>query len=131
LIVVDASALIAVQFKEPEALSFAKLLVAQDRIMIGTPTAFEYFMVVAGRKREEGLAQARRLLLGFQIELVSFTPDLLELAASAFLRFGKGRHPAALNYGDCMAYALARSLDALLLFKGTDFGRTDVKVASA
>ena len=56
---------------------------------------------------------------------------MVELATAAFLLFGKGRHPARLNYGDCMTYALAKSLDAPLLFKGDDFGKTDVRIATA
>jgi ribonuclease VapC len=131
LIVVDTSALIAVQFDEPEAEAYTQFLLAQTGIAITAPNAFEYMMVAVGRKRQDVLARAERLLAQFGVEVLNFTPELQRIAAQAFLRFGKGRHPAALNFGDCMAYALAKSLDAPLLFKGSDFGQTDVRVALA
>lgn len=66
----------------------------------------------------------------FQIEIVSFTEEQLEIACHAFRRYGKGRHPAALNYGDCFAYALAKETGEPILCKGTDFGKTDLKIVS-
>ena len=86
-------------------------------------------MVAVGRKDVPGRDMAEALLARFNIAVVPWTDDHAGIAADAFLRFGKGRHPANLNFGDCMAYALAKSLDAPLLFKGDDFSKTDVKSA--
>lgn len=72
---------------------------------------------------------ARELLEQFRIHEIHWTTKHAELAIQAFLLFGKGRHPAKLNFGDCMTYAVANSLDAPLLFKGLDFSRTDLKAA--
>lgn len=87
-------------------------------------------IVAAGKLGPRGVEQAWRLLAQVEIEMLSFTPSLQQLAIEASLRFGRGRHPAALNFGDCMSYATAKSLDAPLLFKGADFAQTDVRIAA-
>ena len=84
-------------------------------------------MVTGGRDGVAGQAEARLLLEKFDIEMVEWSDALTDTAAEAFMRFGKGKHPASLNFGDCMAYALAKSLDAGLLYKGGDFSLTDVR----
>ena len=98
--------------------------------MMAAPTKVELLMVAIGRKRVEGRPAVIRLLDQYRIEIMEFTDPLADLAVEAFARFGKGRHEAGLNFGDCMAYALARSLDAPLLYKGGDFALTDIRSAA-
>ena len=87
-------------------------------------------MIVALRRKGPlGVAIVRGIVDGYGIEILPFDADLSERAIAAYERFGKARHAAKLNFGDCMAYALAKSLDAPLLFKGNDFSQTDVKAA--
>lgn len=87
-------------------------------------------MVAIGRKRVEAKVVVLDLLEQYRIDVVNFTDPLAILAVEAFDRYGKGRHKAGLNFGDCMAYALAKSLDAPLLFKGGDFALTDIRPAA-
>ncbi len=100
-------------------------------LAIGAPTLLEYYMVAAGRLGQDGRNRAERLIVGLDLRVVDWTQTHAKIAADAFVRFGKGRHLAALNFGDCMAYATAKSLDAPLLFKGEDFARTDIRSALA
>ena len=97
---------------------------------MAAPTKVEMLMVAIGRKRIEAKAVALDLLEQYRIEVVDFTDLLTALAIDAFDRYGKGRHKASLNFGDCIAYALAKSLDAPLLFKGNDFALTDIRPAA-
>jgi ribonuclease VapC len=92
-------------------------------------TYFESFLVLVGRKDEAAAAGLPNLLERVGTEIVPFDRSLADEAQRAFLRFGKGRHPAALNMGDCAAYALAKSRGLPLLYKGGAFGRTDVASA--
>lgn len=86
-------------------------------------------MVVAGRFGDRGLSQADQLIDQAEIEIVAFDRAHAAIARDAFKRFGKGHHPAALNFGDCMAYALASATGEPLLYKGADFGLTDIRPA--
>ncbi len=86
-------------------------------------------MVAMGRKDDQARLEADDLLEKFGIEIVDWTGQFADLATDAFGKYGKGRHKAALNFGDCMAYALAKSLDAPLLYKGDDFALTDLRSA--
>jgi ribonuclease VapC len=129
LIAVDTSALIAILLREYDASAFEEAIFQNQRIFIGAPTAFEFTMVayIRTRAEPESDADAARLLALPGLEIVSWTQGHVALADAAFRRFGKGQgHPAQLNYGDCMSYALARALDVPLLFKGGDFALTDV-----
>lgn len=83
-------------------------------------------IVIRGRKSEDLASRARQMLDEAGAVIVPFDDDQAKLASAAYARFGKGFHPARLNMGDCAAYALAKSLDAPLLYKGDDFGRTDI-----
>ncbi len=128
MIVVDTSALIAILKSEPESTAFSRAMNAADRLLIGAPTKFEFLMVATGAIADPGGSDdAREILSRLQVEVVSWTDHLADIATAAFVRFGKGRHPARLNFGDCMAYAVAKALHAPLLFKGDDFALTDVK----
>jgi ribonuclease VapC len=129
LIVVDSSALIAIYFDEPEKTSFADAIVAADGAQLGAPNFLEVAMVVEARKGEAGGRELDRIVAILGLDIVPFSVGHVQNAREAFRRYGKGRHRAALNFGDCCAYALARTLDAPLLFKGNDFGLTDIKRA--
>lgn len=129
MIVVDSSALIAIYFDEPEKDSFADLIVSADGPRIGAPNIVEASMVVEFRQGEVGCRDMDRLIENLGLDVVSFDRSHIQAAREAFRRFGEGRHRAALNFGDCCAYALARSLDLPLLFKGDDFALTDLKRA--
>lgn len=129
-LVVDASALAAVVFGEPDAERFLDVLT--DRvgdILIGTPTFVESAIVTEARRGPDGVRDLRMLLTELAAEQVPVDPDAAELAVGAWRRFGKGRHPAGLNLGDCFSYALAKQRDAPLLFKGDDFRQTDIASA--
>lgn len=129
MIVLDTSALIAVFMPEDDAERYARAITDADRVLIGAPTVFEYLLVAFGRKGEAGLPDARRLIAHSKIEQVAWSGELAEAAFRAHRRFGKGVHPAKLNFGDCMAYALAKVHETPLLFKGGDLAQTDVRSA--
>lgn len=112
--------------KEPEAARFIQRMQTAKRRLMAAPTKLELLMVAIGRKRELGKRLAELILMQNDVEIIDWTNVHAVIAAEAFVRYGKGRHPAALNYGDCMAYAVAKSLDAPLLFKGDDFAQTDI-----
>ncbi|MBS0643886.1 MAG: type II toxin-antitoxin system VapC family toxin [Proteobacteria bacterium] len=128
--VIDTSALVAILLGEPEAEAFAEIIEATALCVISAVTRVELSCVIEGRKGEEGRQAVDRLLVDAQVEMVSVTPRQALLAVNAFRRFGKGRHPAALNIGDCFSYALAMELDRPLLCKGQDFQQTDVPIVA-
>ena len=124
--VVDSPAVLAILFNEPERNLFSDAR-AVDRVrLMSSVNVIETAVVVSSRKGPRGAREFDRLLHRVEFEVVSFTADHLRLARDAYERYGKGRHRAALNMGDCCAYALARHTDEPLLFKGNDFPRTDV-----
>jgi ribonuclease VapC len=129
LIVVDTSALVAISFEEPEAAEFAAVLHGAVAPKISSATVAETFIVVAGRTRRDNAATLLLFLDAVGAEIVAVDRRHAILVNEAFLRFGKGRHKARLNYGDCFSYALAKSLDLPLLFKGDDFRHTDIRPA--
>ena len=130
MIVVDSSAIIAILYFEPEAGNFIACFQSESQCLMAAPTKFELPMVAIGRKRAGGKIVALHLLEHYRIEVVDFSESQASLAVEAFDRFGKGRNPAALNFGDYMAYALAKSFDAPLLYKGGDFALTDIRAAA-
>ncbi|MDO9709819.1 type II toxin-antitoxin system VapC family toxin [Paracraurococcus lichenis] len=127
--IVDTSAVMAIVRKEPEAKDFNALLSERQGAVISAATLVELTMVAEGRGDEFAWAEVEALLAQAGIEVVAFTPDQARIAQDGWRRFGKGRHPAALNLGDCFAYALAKQRGEPLLFKGDDFSKTDVKAA--
>jgi len=129
VIAIDTAALVALLFGEPEADRIAALLDENDTVLIGAPTALEFRMVVLGQSTRNAADAGSALIAKPPFVIVPFGEDHLQVAADAFDRFGKGRHPARLNYGDCMAYAVAALADCPLLFKGDDFRHTDVVAA--
>jgi len=127
--VIDTSAVIACLFSEPECDAFAEAIDADPVRLISMVGFVEASMVLLGRKRAEGLSDLRAFLDDGEIQRVAVDARQADLAVDAFRRFGRGRHPAALNIGDCFAYALAKATGEKLLFKGGDFARTDVASA--
>jgi ribonuclease VapC len=127
--VVDTSALIAIVRNEPEAEAFTAA-VARDRLRyVGAPTWLEFVLVLTRLVPARAVPEARALTEELGLRIVAFGPEQALIASEAFQRFGKGRHEAALNYGDCMSYALSAATGEPLLFKGTDFAATDIAVA--
>ncbi|WP_349370543.1 type II toxin-antitoxin system VapC family toxin [Salinarimonas sp.] len=129
-VAVDTSALAAILLDEPDRARFQPWL-ERAACLIGAPSLLELYQVVSTRRGdEEALAAIRTLLSQPNVTVVPFDVDHYRLAADAFRRFGKGRdHPARLNFGYCLAYAVARRAGAALLYKGTDFGHTDLAFA--
>lgn len=129
MIVVDCSALLAIYLGEPEGPMFAQSMVSVDGPLIGAPNLVEASMIAEERNGERGCRDLDELIEALGVKVVEFGGRHVEAAREAFRRFGKGRHRAALNFGDCCAYALAKTLDVPLLFKGDDFALTDIKSA--
>jgi len=127
LIVVDSSALLAVALDEPEKVAFAFDIIGSFRPRMGAPNLLEASMVVETRRGEAGCRELDSLVESLGIDIVAFDARYVAEARRAFRIYGKGRHRAALNFGDCLAYALAKTLDMPLLFKGDDFSLTDIK----
>lgn len=127
MIVVDASALLAVVLDEPERPRFRDLMLSYD-CLVATPTVLEAHLAL-DRIRTRNVHRLLDLLLERpNIDIIAFDRQHLRLARAAFEIYGRGRgHPARLNFGDCMSYALARHRDLPLLYKGDDFPHTDVK----
>jgi len=128
-VIVDSSAIVAILFDEPDALAFATAIGTADAVVMAAPTLVETSLVAEGRAREGMRDRLDALLAKAEAEIVPFTAEHAALARDAWRRFGKGRHPAGLNLGDCFSYALAKARNEPLLFKGDDFARTDVKAA--
>jgi ribonuclease VapC len=129
--VIDTSAFIAILRDEPEAVAFRLSVVTSSVRLASAMTKLEAGIVVAGRRGQPGLVELDRLFAELAVTFVPFDEHQADIARDAFARYGKGRHSAGLNFGDCAAYALAMAEAEPLLFKGTDFGATDVQVAGA
>ena len=127
--ILDSSALVAILFKEPEAERLAGMIRDTDTTAIAAPTLLETAIVAEGRTLP-GMAEKLDALMGaIRPEIVPFTAEHASLARDAWRRFGKGRHKAGLNLGDCFSYALAKERGQPLLFKGEDFVATDIEPA--
>jgi len=127
--VIGTSALLAILQREPGREAFlASIETATIRVM-SAASAVETSMVVLSRSREAGLSILEALLRDLRIEQAPLTAGHVSFAVDAFRRFGKGRHPAGLNFGNCFSYALAKATGEPLLFKGDDFFQTDIKRA--
>lgn len=126
--VIDSSAFVAIVLKEEGFLTLLRRI-ADDPPMMSTPSLLEAHMVLSSHLKDETNVTIYRTISDFSIEVVDFTMDHAGIAREAFERFGKGRHRAGLNFGDCMSYALAKYYDVPLLFVGEDFKHTDIKAA--
>jgi ribonuclease VapC len=124
--VIDTSAVIACLFGESERASFVSAIGTDSVRLISVVGVVEASLVILGRKRAGGLADLQVFLDDGEIERVPVDGRQAEAAIEAFRQFGKGRHPARLNIGDCFAYALAKTTGEPLLYKGRDFAQTDI-----
>ena len=129
MIVVDTSALFAILAQEPERATFVEAIATAECCVISAATHVEIGVVISSRYGPAGLHYLSTFLSRAGIETRLVDAEIAESAISAYRRFGKGTHPAGLNFGDCFSYALAHALDAPLLFKGDDFSKTDIKRA--
>jgi ribonuclease VapC len=126
--VIDTSALVAILCNEPEAAGFEAAIELDPVRLISAGTWLETSIVIEARFGEPGSRELDLLVHKAVVEIVAFDREQAEIAREAFRTYGKGRHPAALNYGDCFAYALSAARGEPLLFKGDDFAKTDVAV---
>ncbi|HWK97692.1 MAG TPA: type II toxin-antitoxin system VapC family toxin [Pseudolabrys sp.] len=129
--VIDSSVLIAILFGEPDREPFKRAIDAAPTRLVSAMTKLESGIVMAGRFGPEGGRRLDDLLRDIAASIIPFTDHHADIARDAFVRYGKGRHKAGLNFGDCASYALAIAEAEPLLFKGTDFGSTDVEVVGA
>ena len=121
--------MVAILYREPEAEAFVQLIHDADECRISVASYVEISMVIENQLGLEGMRQAEAFFRRAGIAIEPLTLEQGELARQAFLDFGKGRHKAGLNYGDCFSYALARATGEPLLFKGNDFSQTDISPA--
>lgn len=127
--VIDTSAIAAIAFDEPEAAEFENKVVVDPIRLISAATVLEAAMVIESRLGEAGGSELDLWLHKAGVEIVPVDSHQLDLARRAWRRFGKGRHAAGLNFGDCFSYALSITSQEPLLFKGKDFSKTDVLAA--
>jgi ribonuclease VapC len=127
--ILDTSALGAIFFGEPEGDRYIQMIHEADRCRISAANFVELSIVIEGQLGPDVGRQCDMFLRRAEIVIEPVTVEHAHLARQAFLDFGKGRHPAQLNFGDCFAYALARATGESLLFKGMDFSKTDIKAA--
>jgi ribonuclease VapC len=128
-LILDTSAILAILFREPEHDDFLRKIGAAPTVGVGGPTLVETTIVLATRLGEQAQRALSLMVERAGIVIVSFDPPHSQMAIEAWLRFGRGRHPAALNFGDCLAYATARLAAQPLLCKGKDFSKTDLVLA--
>jgi ribonuclease VapC len=129
-VVLDTSAIMAILTREPSADRLVRAVEADRTRLVSAATVVETSLVLLGRYGEAGDVQLDRLLRGIGAEVVPVGEEQVTLARDAALRFGPGRHPAALDFGDCFSYALAVARGQPLLFVGDDFAKTDVDVCA-
>lgn len=127
--VIDTSAIVAVLRNEPEAEALRRAIVADPVRLVPATCVFEARMVLVSRHGEHALAEIDLWLTTIEADVIPIDADLADLATRAWLAYGKGRHPAALNFADCFSYALAKRSDEPLLFIGRDFSQTDILAA--
>jgi ribonuclease VapC len=127
--ILDTSGLLAVLLREPEAAIFARLIERSDAVRMSVASYLEAAIFVDRRGDAVRRAMLDTFLQEFSIRLEPVTIAQAQLARQAYFLFGKGRHPAGLNFGDCFTYALAKELNEPVLFKGDDFARTDLAPA--
>jgi len=129
MIAVDSSAIFAILLREPEGASFARILSENDCV-VGAPTRLETYMAVRARSADAHVANLERIFGWKNIRTEALTQEHYEAASAAYDRYGKERgHPAQLNFGDCLSYAVAKVGSLPLLYKGEDFTRTDIDAA--
>lgn len=127
--ILDSSSILSVLFEEEGQGRMVDAIAATDVLAIGAPTLFETGMVAMGVFDLHGKALVAQFLQRWSVVVIPFHERHWQAAADAFIRYGKGRHPARLNYGDCMTYATAKIAEMPLLFTGEDFAKTDLRSA--
>jgi ribonuclease VapC len=127
--VIDTSAIVAIFFNEPDAMDYSERIADDPIRLISAATLVEAAMVIEGRFGEAGGAELDLWVHKTNLEVAAVTPEHADQARRAWRRYGKGRHPASLNYGGCFSYALASLTGEPLLFKGNDFKQTDIEAA--
>lgn len=127
--VIDTSAIVAIALNEAEAAAFEKRIADDPVRLISAATLLEVSMVIEARLGEAGGSELDLWLHKVGVEIISVEAEHADQARRAWRRYGKGRHPAALNFGDCFSYALAKLTGEPLLYKGTDFSQTDLEAA--
>ena len=127
--ILDSSAIVAILCREEGHQLLVEKMGKDSILAVGAPTVLEAAMVLTGKLRQDGLALVHEFTRELDATISPFTEQHASLAYAAFLRYGKGRHAAALNFGDCLSYALAQASRQPLLYVGEDFAQTDVKSA--
>jgi ribonuclease VapC len=125
-VILDTSAIVAILYREPEAADFTRLIHDADICRMSVANYVELSMVIENQLGPEGMRQAEAFFRRAGIVIEPVTINQGDLARQAFLDFGKGRHKAGLNFGDCFSCALAKATGEPLLFKGNDFEHTDI-----
>jgi ribonuclease VapC len=127
--VIDTSCLAAIFFREPEREVFLDRMEEAQSLQISAANVLEAGIVIEGRLGEIGSSQFELFLIKYGFQIVPVDAEQVFVARKAWRKFGKGNHPAALNFGDCFAYALAKVSGEPLLAKGEDFGKTDIELS--
>jgi ribonuclease VapC len=128
-VVIDSSVLMALYLKEAGYETVLAKIANATVVVIGAPTLLETAMVLSSRTRQDARLALMTALRRLRVEVVPWSEEHYDVAAEAFLRYGKGRHPAGLSFGDCMSYAVAAVSGLPLLYAGEDFAQTDVVAA--
>jgi ribonuclease VapC len=128
-VILDSSAIIAILRAEPEAPYFAQAIMSAEARRVSAVNYVEAAVVIDGARDAVASRRFDEFFRVSRVAVETVTPRQAETARQAYRDFGKGRHKAGLNFGDCFAYALAKEMDEPLLFKGNDFRRTDVESA--
>jgi ribonuclease VapC len=129
--VLDTSAIVAILQDEPERRKFNEAIEEAESRSLSTASFVECSMILESRYGADGIRDLDLFIAKAQVSLIPVDEEQADLARRAFRKYGKGRHPAGLNFGDCFSYALAQALDEALLFKGNDFSQTDVECHQA
>lgn len=125
--ILDSSAMVAILCREPGHLAPIEKVIAADTLGVGSPAVFETAMALTIKLRVDGLAMVNEFLRESGTQSISFTDQHASIAFGAYLRYGKGRHKAALNFGDCCSYSVAKVSVQPLLYAGNDFVKTDMQ----
>jgi ribonuclease VapC len=125
-LILDSSAILAAMLEEPGYDGILDQIGSAQSVGVGSPTFVETAIVLSSRMRRDARPQLNEFLREAGAELIPMGPEHIDAAVDAFLRFGKGRHPAALNFGDCLTYAIAAVAGVPLLFAGEDFTKTGI-----
>ena len=128
--IIDTSALVSILDQEAEAERLARAIAAASERMLSAANLVETGIVMQVRRGDEAARDLDLLLAKLKIDIIPVSGKQANLARKAFQHYGRGRHPAKLNFGDCFAYALAKDSSGPLLFKGNDFSQTDITIAS-